>query len=42
MYKNLDITKKAKGNEIQIDLTDFKDKIKQTSEDEIKIEKPYK
>ena len=42
MYKNLDITKKATGNEIQIDLTDFKDKIKQTSEDEIKIEKPYK
>ena len=47
MYKNLNITKNTKRNEIKKDLfkgalTDFKDRIKQTSEDEINIEKPYK
>ena len=49
MYENLNIQRKknTKRNEIQADLikgalTDFKDKIKHISGDEIKIEKLYK
>ena len=47
MYKNLNITGNTKRNEIQKDfiksaLTDFKDKIRQISEDEIKVERPGK